>query len=131
MALAIHDKSPVPEPLTRPPAALVDRYTMKYSAEHAAEYSILTLPRMVFMRKDKYVKHMSWGDLQGLLSFLPPPTLPRARCSVEEAWRATATMPESAHVLTKLVLICPPRVRMTSIGDQAGIVKEKELPYGK
>ena len=40
-------------------------------------------------------------------------------------------MPESAHVLTKPVLICPPRVRMTSIGDQAGIVKEKELPYGK
>ena len=73
MALAIHDKSPVPEPLTRPPAALVDRYSMKYSAEHAAEYSILTLPRMVFMRKDKYVKHMSWGDLQGLLSFLPHP----------------------------------------------------------
>ena len=76
LALAIHEKSPVPEGVARPPFAQVDRYTMKYSAENAAEYSILTLPRMVFMRKDKYVKHMSWGDLQGLLSFLPPPRYP-------------------------------------------------------
>ena len=103
LALAIHEESLPPEGVARSPFAQVDWYTMKYSAEHAAEYSELTLPRMVFMSKDKYVKHMSWCDLQGLLSFCPTPALPRARCSVEEAWRATATMPESAHVLTKPV----------------------------
>ena len=73
LALAIHEESLPPEGVARSPFAQVDWYTMKYSAEHAAEYSELTLPRMVFMSKDKYVKHMSWCDLQGLLSFLPHP----------------------------------------------------------
>ena len=43
LALAIHEESLPPEGVARSPFAQVDWYTMKYSAEHAAERSFTVL----------------------------------------------------------------------------------------